>query len=438
LNNFFDKFKINREKEDLQTVITNIDNGVVFRGTNLWVLIFAIFVASLGLNLNSTAVIIGAMLISPLMGPIMGIGLGMGINDILLLRKAIYNFAVASGVALITSTIFFLLSPLDDAHSEILARTTPTIYDVLIAFFGGLAGIVATSSKHKGNVIPGVAIATALMPPLCTAGYGLATLQFGFFFGATYLFIINSVFIALATFIIVRLLHFPYKHLQTQRAEVIASRIVWVVVMLTLLPSIYLGYDLVQQNRFTKKVNDFISNETNLPNDYLLNKRIDAKNRNFTLVFGGQEITAPEIILLKRQLKKYELETNALEIKQGFAYLNEKNNNNNELDLQRSQLTKALEIKDQQQKKLQVQIDSIYQQQKLSSEVYAELKTLYPSLKNAVIQPAIILSENTGTKPTFLILLSISAKLTSKEKSTILKWLKVRLGEDNINLIFQK
>jgi len=438
LNKFFDKFSISREKEDLQTVITNIDNGVVFRGTNLWVLIFAIFVASLGLNLNSTAVIIGAMLISPLMGPIMGIGLGMGINDILLLRKAIYNFAVASGVALITSTIFFLLSPLDDAHSEILARTTPTIYDVLIAFFGGLAGIVATSSKHKGNVIPGVAIATALMPPLCTAGYGLATLQFGFFFGATYLFIINSVFIALATFIIVRLLHFPYKHLQTQRAEVIASRIVWVVVMLTLLPSIYLGYDLVQQNRFTKKVNDFISNETNLPNDYLLNKRIDAKNRNFTLVFGGQEITAPEIILLKRQLKKYELETNALEIKQGFAYLNEKNNNNNELDLQRSQLTKALEIKDQQQKKLQVQIDSIYQQQKLSSEVYAELKTLYPSLKNAVIQPAIILSENTGTKPTFLILLSISAKLTSKEKSTILKWLKVRLGEDNINLIFQK
>jgi len=438
LNKFFDKFSISREKEDLQTVITNIDNGVVFRGTNLWVLIFAIFVASLGLNLNSTAVIIGAMLISPLMGPIMGIGLGMGINDILLLRKAIYNFAVASGVALITSTIFFLLSPLDDAHSEILARTTPTIYDVLIAFFGGLAGIVATSSKHKGNVIPGVAIATALMPPLCTAGYGLATLQFGFFFGATYLFIINSVFIALATFIIVRLLHFPYKHLQTQRAEVIASRIVWVVVMLTLLPSIYLGYDLVQQNRFTKKVNDFISNETNLPNDYLLNKRIDAKNRNFTLVFGGQEITAPEIILLKRQLKKYELETDALEIKQGFAYLNEKNNNNNELDLQRSQLTKALEIKDQQQKKLQVQIDSIYQQQKLSSEVYAELKTLYPSLKNAVIQPAIILSENTGTKPTFLILLSISAKLTSKEKSTILKWLKVRLGEDNINLIFQK
>lgn len=436
MNKFFDKFSISREKEDLQTVITNIDNGVVFRGTNLWVLIFAIFVASLGLNLNSTAVIIGAMLISPLMGPIMGIGLGMGINDILLLRKAIYNFAIASGVALITSTIFFLLSPLDDAHSEILARTTPTIYDVLIAFFGGLAGIVATSSKHKGNVIPGVAIATALMPPLCTAGYGLATLQFGFFFGAIYLFIINTVFIALATFLIVRLLQFPYKHLQTQRAEVNARRIVCIVVILTLLPSIYLGYDLVQQNRFTKKANDFISNETNLPNDYLLNKKIDAKKRKITLVYGGKEITQPEIELLRKQLKKYQLDTASLEIKQGFAYLNE--NNNNELDLQRSLLTKALEIKELQQKKLQTQIDSISKQQKLSFEVYTELKALFPTLKNAVIQPAIILSENTGTKPTFLILLSISTKLSAKQKSTILKWLKVRLGEDDINLIFQK
>jgi uncharacterized hydrophobic protein (TIGR00271 family) len=177
LSNFFDKFKLNAEKEELQTVITNIDNGVVFRGTNLWVLIFAIFVASLGLNVNSTAVIIGAMLISPLMGPIMGIGLGIGINDVPLLRKAIYNFLIATGVALTTSTIFFLLSPLNEAHSEILARTSPTIYDVLIALFGGFAGIIATSSKQKGNVIPGVAIATALMPPLCTAGYGLATLQ---------------------------------------------------------------------------------------------------------------------------------------------------------------------------------------------------------------------------------------------------------------------
>ena len=227
MENFFDKFKLHAEKEDLQTVVITISNGVVFRGTNLWVLIFAIFVASLGLNVNSAAVIIGAMLISPLMGPIMGIGLGMGISDVSLLRKSIYNYGVATIVALTTSTLFFLISPLDDAHSEILARTTPTIYDVLIALFGGFAGIIATATKLKGNVIPGVAIATALMPPLCTAGYGLATLQFGFFVGAFYLYIINTVFIALATLIIVRFLHFPYKHEQTLKAERTAHRIVW-------------------------------------------------------------------------------------------------------------------------------------------------------------------------------------------------------------------
>jgi uncharacterized hydrophobic protein (TIGR00271 family) len=204
--NPFDIFSLHYEKEDFNTVITGIESGISFRGTNLWILIFAIFVASLGLNVNSTAVIIGAMLISPLMGPIMGIGLGIGINDPLLLRRAISNFAIATIVALTTSTIFFLLSPLNDAHSEILARTSPNIYDVLIALFGGFAGIIATSTRQKGNVIPGVAIATALMPPLCTAGYGLATWQMNFFLGAFYLFIINTVFIALATLLIVRLL----------------------------------------------------------------------------------------------------------------------------------------------------------------------------------------------------------------------------------------
>ena len=219
--NLFDHFKLNTEKEDYQTVIGNIEKDVVFKGTNLWLLVFAIFIASLGLNVNSTAVIIGAMLVSPLMGPIMGLGLGMAINDLALLKKSLFNYLLAAGVGLATSTIYFLLSPLDEAHSEILARTSPNIYDVLIALFGGFAGILATSSKQKGNVIPGVAIATALMPPLCTAGFGLATLNIDFFFGAFYLFLINTVFIALATLVTTRFLNFPYKHLPEKegRAE---------------------------------------------------------------------------------------------------------------------------------------------------------------------------------------------------------------------------
>lgn len=432
---FFDKFRLNAEKEELQTVITSIDNGVVFRGTNLWILIFAIFVASLGLNVNSSAVIIGAMLISPLMGPIMGIGLGMGINDLTLLRKAIFNYLVATGVALTTSTVFFLLSPLNDAHSEILARTSPTIYDVLIALFGGFAGIIATSSKQKGNVIPGVAIATALMPPLCTAGYGLATLQFRFFFGAFYLFIINTVFIALATLIIVRFLHFPYKHLQSKRADRMAQRIVWLVVLLTLLPSIYFGYDMVQQDRFTKNANRFIANEAHFTNDYLLNKKIDAKQKKITLVFGGKEIATGEIENLKKSLKKYNLNSAALEVNQGFSYLAESSNSNQ--NEQVVQLTQALAIDEEKIKDYQAQLDSIKNQETLRFQVFKEIKTQYPVVKTAVIEPAQLLGDSSATKRTTLVLLSVSGRLSSQDKTKLGNWLKVRLNQPNINLITQ-
>lgn len=434
MNIFFEKFKLNNEKEELKTVITNIDNGVVFRGTNLWVLIFAIFVASLGLTVNSTAVIIGAMLISPLMGPIMGIGLGIGINDVVLLRKAIYNYLIATAVALTTSTVFFFLSPLNDAHSEILSRTSPTIYDVLIALFGGFAGIIATSSKQKGNIIPGVAIATALMPPLCTAGYGLATFQYSFFLGAFYLYIINTVFIALATFIIVRFLHFPYKHQQNKKAERMAQRIVWLVVLLTLIPSIYFGYDMVQQNKFTKNANSFITNEAHFTNDYLLNKKIDPKNKKITLVFGGKEIMHGEIELLKKQLNKYKLQTATLEIKQGFAYLAENNKLENE---QLSQLSIALEVKDKNENLLQSKLDSINNQIILSRQIYAELKAQYPNLKNAILQPSLMLSDSANSKQTYLVVLSLTKPLPLLEKSKLENWLKVRLNNQNINLNFQ-
>ena len=435
MENLFDKFRLHTEKEELQTVITNIDNGVAFRGTNLWILIFAIFVASLGLNVNSTAVIIGAMLISPLMGPIMGIGLGIGIYDVALLRKAVYNYLVATGVALTTSTVFFLISPLSDAHSEILARTSPTIYDVLIALFGGFAGIVATSSRQKGNVIPGVAIATALMPPLCTAGYGLATLQFSYFFGAFYLYIINTVFIALATFIIVRLLHFPKKDLRNTRANKIAHRIVWLVVTLTFIPSLYFGYDVVQQNRFTKNATRFINNEAHFPNDYLLNKKIDAKNRKISLVFGGKEIAPEQIEQLKSELKQYNLATASLDVNQGFAYFSE--TPSSEQNEQLTQLAKTLTEKEQQARILQLRLDSINHQKQLSAQVYSELKAQYPSLKNAIIHPSTILSDSATVEPTYLVLLSLSFNLSKQEKIKLENWLKIRLKQHSIKLIFQ-
>ncbi len=185
-------FDLRSEMEDYNSIHQEIEKGIIFKGTNLWILMFAIVVASVGLNMNSTAVIIGAMLISPLMGPINGMGYSLATYDFPLFKRSIKNFTYAVIVSLLTSSIYFLITPLNEAHSELLARTSPSIYDVIIALFGGLAGIVAMSSKLKGNVIPGVAIATALMPPICTAGYGLATLQFNFFFGALYLFLTST------------------------------------------------------------------------------------------------------------------------------------------------------------------------------------------------------------------------------------------------------
>ena len=199
-----------KEDTDYEATVDFISKSVVFRGFNVWILFFAIIVASVGLNVNSTAVIIGAMLISPLMGPINGVGLAIGTFDEPLLRKSLKNLIFMVFISIVASKLYFLLSPISNARSALLARTQPTIFDVFIAFFGGLAGIVATSRKSQSiTVISGVAIATALMPPLCTAGYGIATGQIWYFLGASYLFFINSFFIALATFITVRLLGFP-------------------------------------------------------------------------------------------------------------------------------------------------------------------------------------------------------------------------------------
>ncbi|MEL6924720.1 MAG: TIGR00341 family protein, partial [Bacteroidota bacterium] len=201
-----DRFNLDEDKANEQQIIEDIKKNVVFRGTNLWILMFAIMICSVGLNVNSTAVIIGAMLISPIMGPIMGVGLGVGINDFELIVQALKNLVIAAGISIIVSALYFMISPVGEERSELINRISPTIFDVFIAFFGGLAGIVAGSRTEKSNAIPGVAIATALMPPLCTAGFGIATAEWKYFFGAFYLFSINCVFISLATYLIVRLL----------------------------------------------------------------------------------------------------------------------------------------------------------------------------------------------------------------------------------------
>lgn len=429
--NFLDNFKLAEEREDFETVSDNILVGIEFKGTKLWILIFAIFIASLGLNVNSTAVIIGAMLVSPLMGPIIGLGFGMAINDLSLLRKSFFSYFFAAAVGLATSTLFFLVSPINEAYSEILARTSPNIYDVLIALFGGLAGILAISSKLKGNVIPGVAIATALMPPLCTAGYGLATLQFTFFFGALYLFLINTVFIALATLVTTRFLEFPFKHLPLRADEIKAKRIVWLIVIITVLPSIYFGYDMVQRNKYQKKVNQFIENEAVFPNDYLLKKSIDTKSKTITLTYGGQIIEEKDINKLRSKLPKYNLDNSTLNIQQGFAYLMD-----NTSDAQANQLTLALTEKENQLQPLQKKLDSLNTQNEMSRQIYKELKTQYPFVQSFVLQSAINHTDTTH-QPIWVAIIHSKSNWTAITKTKIEDWLKVRMNIEGIKIYFQ-
>lgn len=270
---------------DTESAAQRIKSSIWFRGPNAWILAFAIILASVGLNVNSTAVIIGAMLVSPLMGPIIGAGLAMGTNDVDLLKSAGKNLLVMVIISLLASTLFFILSPLSLVNpTELEARTSPTIYDVLIAFFGGMAGILENSRKERGTVLSGVAIATALMPPLCTAGYGLAHLNMHFFFGALYLFVINSVFIALATYFMVKYLEFPTvsgvsEELASRRRKAIST-----ILVIILVPSIWSAFSLIRSNNFERNVQNFVENNRLVgPRTYIYEYRVQGHQAQLSL-----------------------------------------------------------------------------------------------------------------------------------------------------------
>jgi uncharacterized hydrophobic protein (TIGR00271 family) len=430
--NVFDNFRLKGELEPFEIVREQISRGVEFKGTNLWILVFAIFIASLGLNVNSTAVIIGAMLISPLMGPIMGIGLALSVNDFDLLKKALRNFALATIISLMTSTLYFFLTPLGDAHSEILARTTPNIYDVLIAFFGGLAGMLVNSSKLKGNVIPGVAIATALMPPLCTAGYGLATFQFSFFFGAAYLFLINAVFIALATYLTSRLLRFPIQHQADPEDERRTKWTIWLITAITLLPSIYFGYDSVRKVRFTATANRFVDEQANFPNDYLLRRKIDAAARTIQLTYGGDAIPDTAIRALQRKLPDYGLVNTSLEVRQGFVYTKD-----DRYDVLQQSISEVLADRDMQLDLLRKQVDTLLHADTSSRQLFRELKIQLPSLLTFSFSPVNLATDSTARTQWQAMVIS-SRPVPTAERRKLEQWLQVRTGKSPLVVRFER
>lgn len=260
IGSFFRKLLDLREgAEEKDVIIENVKDDADVSSARFWTLVFAIGVASVGLNINSVPVIIGAMLISPLMGPIVSMGLALSINDWGLMRRSFRNLLTLTAISIVVSAIYFAISPITNAQSELLARTQPTIFDVLIAIFGGLAGFIGVSRARHTNVIPGVAIATALMPPLCTVGYGIGTWQPQFIFGAFYLFLINSIFICLSSLVVASYLKLPKHDYPDEAKKVRVKRIITAIIIVIVIPAVYTAITFVKQNNFNLRANDFIT-----------------------------------------------------------------------------------------------------------------------------------------------------------------------------------
>lgn len=298
---FFNEFK--KDQATYDEIHENILDGVNIGGANFIILMCAIIIASVGLNMNATAVIIGAMLISPLMGPIIAIGYSVGIYNLKLLKKSAIILIIEIFISITTATIYFSLSPISSAGSEILSRTSPNIWDVIIAFTGGIAGIIGITRKKSGNILPGVAIATALMPPLCTSGYGLATRNIHIFLGAGYLFFINSFFIALSTLLVVKFMKIPTRNTLSEVKQKKLKKIIVVSTILVTIPSLISAATMVNSFLNNTNLSNFIENE--MPSEYILNKEINTKNKTIELVIIGNTIDNSEEEKLQNTLKYY-------------------------------------------------------------------------------------------------------------------------------------
>ena len=430
-------FNILPDKEDEQKIIAQISSGVSFQGANLWVLIFAVFIASLGLNVNSTAVIIGAMLISPLMGPIIGIGLAVGINDLHLLKRSVKSYVVATIISVLTATLYFLISPLSEVQSELLARTSPTLYDVLIAFCGGAAGIIALCTGGKGNIIPGVAIATALMPPLCTAGFGIATGHWLYFLGAFYLFFINTVFIALATYGGVRLLQF-----KTSGKDLKARRIMTALVVLTMIPAVFLTVKIVNQSVLDNNVNRFIKAELQQRGTHIISNSIDQDSLRLRVVAVGKEITEAHQQKAKGRMEFYGLKGYQLRVIQGAH-----SDSLMQLHSKLTAMTTHRENDRQQLMQLSAQISELNHElsnytsyEVLSKEIRAEMTTLFPEVSSLSISRVAEVQKDTAAVSHHVVAIigtTHNKTLHKTEAEKLQKWLQTRVKADSL-VIYQR
>lgn len=430
ISDFLNFINLNQGEEDRNKVLENVKSNISFKGSNLWILACAIVVASVGLNVNSTAVIIGAMLISPLMGPIVGAGFGLGVYDFNLLQKSLKNLLVATIVGLVVSTIYFYISPFKETQPELLSRTAPNFYDIIIAFSGGLVGAIAITRVEKGNPIPGVAIATALMPPLCTAGYGLAIGSYRFFFGAIYLYAINCVFICISTFFIVKFLKYPITKQLTDKYQTKVKYIIYTLITILILPSIYFAYQLFEEKKYQHSVDVFIEKEFSEKGIALLYKKtkFTQSPKKLELGFLSKKFSTKEIKALNEKLKSYEINNTQLLVMQDTTDL--KSDILNEIKYNKSVLSE----KDVAILNLKKQIESNTYNNKA---LLAEIKILFPEVQNIAIANHTF-NEGTDSLKTIPILIYKSKIALEKESETKLaSWLEQRLSKKPIEIYNQ-
>ena len=425
MNNYFN---LQIGEEDKEKVLTNIHGSIAFSGANVWILACAILIASVGLNVNSTAVVIGAMLISPLMAPIVGAGFSLAMFDFALLRKSLKNLLISTLVGLLVSFIYFSLSPFKEAQSEILSRTSPNIYDVLIAFFGGLVGVIAVTRVEKGNPIPGVAIATALMPPLCTAGYGLATGNLAFFGGALFLYAINCVFICIATYLIVKLLKYPAVGFVDANREKKVRNWITIITVLMIVPSIFFAYQFIQQQRFQEKVKLYVQQEFESKGNTIVYQKTNytspANLRTIELAFLNKKFTAKQIDEENQKLKRLGLLNTKLIIRQDSTFLadvSSKKIANNEIDNTNTKLISDLNSK-------------VERYSFQTENLYKEASSIFPELTSISVAKQEVFSKTDSTKVIPVGFYQSEKPFTKQNEETLRKWLEAKLKVDTIEI----
>ena len=429
-NKFWDYVNLHNGEEDKQKVLETVTANISFKGSNLWILACAILIASVGLNVNSAAVIIGAMLISPLMGPIVGAGFALGTYNSQLLKKSLKNLFIATLVSLFVSAFYFYLSPFKDVQSELLARTSPTIYDVLIAFFGGLVGVVAITRVEKGNPIPGVAIATALMPPLCTAGYGLATFNMSFFLGAFYLYTINCFFICISTFLVIKYLSYPASEAINPQNEKRIRFGITALIFIMIIPSFYLAYNLFQEKKFTSTVEDFINNEFSSRGYTVVYKKLNYGSKTVDLAFLNRKLSKEDMEMYNRLLRERGLNDAKLVFRQDDADL--KSEILNELGKQNVSISE----KDLAISKLQQELEKYRVNE---PGLTNEMEILFPNLKEVALGK---IEKNEAQQDSIItklvVLYKTDHELKTDDKTKLTAWLQERLKIEEVVLVDDK